>query len=720
MQGFWRVIKAIWPYRFKVLLSFICAIGVSFSYASGVATLFPVMKIFLSSEGVHGWANLQAVQDRLGLELLPLYRSVQHGSLSIVVRKPTKQVLPVLKSLLPGDQITQVRVPGPGGTPAVHHSWLKMMAALAEAPPGSKATLAIAANGRVSAQNIAVVLAPLHWKTYILFTSAHWLPHGRFQSLMWIVVVFISLCIVGSIFRYYQTFLSSEITLQVVIAIRRRLFDRILDLPISYTVRNGTNDLISRITVDTASLYDGVSMLLGRAILEPTKAIGVAIMALLVDWRLFVGTLILLPPVGIVIRKLGKRINKAMDRGLRGWSEMVAVSNEALANIRVVKAYSSAGYERRRFARANRTLFKSVRRVLHYLAVSRPAFETMTIMLVSVPLILAAHLVLDGSIDKYSFFLVLGCLLAIFDPLRKLNDVNNKIQMAKAAANRCFAIIDLPPEENLSHTLPRLPRHSASIVFEHVSFKYPGHDEMVLRDVDFTVQHGQMVAVVGTNGSGKTTLLSLLPRLYPPTTGRVLVDGIDTAGVSLASLRKQIGLVTQETALFADTAYNNIAYGARHASRQRVLEAAQRSFADEFIRAMPQGYDTPIGQGGARLSGGQRQRIAIARAILRDPAILILDEALSQVDAESEAKISQALEEFRRDRTTFVIAHRFSTVVSADLIVCLDQGVVAGMGRHDDLLKTCEPYQRLCETQLIHGDAPANAAAAADEPLPTV
>ncbi len=441
MQAFWRVIKAIWPYRFKVLLSFICAIGVSFSYASGVATLYPVMKIFLSSEGVHGWANLQAAQDRLGLDLMPLDRSVQRGSLSIVVLKPAKQVQPALKGLLPGDQITQVSIPTPAGAPAVHHSWLKMMAQLAEAPAGSKATLAIAANHGGSARNISVVLKPLHWKAYAIFTSAHWLPRGRFQSLMWIVVLFIGLCIVGSIFRYYQTFISSEVTLQVVIAIRRRLFDRILDLPISYTIRQGTSDLVSRITIDTSSLYEGVSTVLGKAILEPTKAIGVTILALTLDWRLFAGTLILMPPIAIVIHKLGKRMSKASIRTLQGWSELVTISNETLTNVKVVKAYSTAGYERRRFATANRRLFRSIRRMLHYQSISRPLFETLAIFLVSIPLLLAAHLVLNGSVDKDSFFLMLACLLAIFEPIRKLNDINNKVQGAKAAATRCFAII---------------------------------------------------------------------------------------------------------------------------------------------------------------------------------------------------------------------------------------------------------------------------------------
>ena len=232
-----------------------------------------------------------------------------------------------------------------------------------------------------------------------------------------------------------------------------------------------------------------------------------------------------------------------------------------------------------------------------------------------------------------------------------------------------------------------------------MSFTYPGHDQQVLTDISLTVQFGQTAAIVGGNGSGKTTLMSLLPRLYIPTSGSIKIDGIDTAEVSLASLRKQIGLVTQETFLFADTIYNNIAYGRRHASREEVMTASIKSFADEFIRSFPEGYDTLVGQGGIRLSGGQRQRIAIARAILRDPAIVIFDEAMSQIDTESEFKIAMALKEFMKNRTSFVIAHRFSTIVSADVIICLDAGKIVGMGKHQDLLSACETYRQLYTTQ---------------------
>jgi ATP-binding cassette, subfamily B, bacterial MsbA len=285
--------------------------------------------------------------------------------------------------------------------------------------------------------------------------------------------------------------------------------------------------------------------------------------------------------------------------------------------------------------------------------------------------------------------------------------VNSRVQQSNAAATRVFEVIDMDAEPNTSHALPKLPRHQKSIEFRNITFSYPGHTDVVLKDVTVYVKAGQNVAVVGSNGSGKTTLLQLLPRLYVPIEGQVLVDGVDTATVSLRSLRKQIGLVTQDTLLFADTIYNNIAYGTRHATKEQVLDASRRSYVDDFVKAFPEGYDTRVGEHGVRLSGGQKQRIAIARAILRDPAILVLDEAMSQIDSDSEMKITLALREFTRNRTVLMIAHRFQTVISADMIVCLDHGRVAGVGTHSQLIESCPAYRRLYENQFREMDTPA-------------
>ncbi len=702
MKPFWRLMRGAWPYRWQIVFSFLCAIGVSLSYASGVATLYPVMKIFMGAEGVHGWRDQTLTQQRLHIQTLGLTASARKGKLAISILGVGAKAQEPLHSIQIGDQIRSVRIISPTGqTTGSADSWLKMMALLANATPGSTAQLTVTANDGSAPRTLSATLPPVKWSTRLWASAVKLMPQRRIWSLFWVVMVFIGLCIVGSTFRYLQSFISGVVANKVIVDLRRKLFNHILDLPLSYTANQGTHDLVSRVNVDTTFVAGGLGTVLGKAILEPTKSLGVAILAVMVDWQMFVAMLLILPAMGVVIRKYGKKMMNMGGMQLQGWSAVVGISSESLESIRVIKAYSGAGYERRRFAKANRDLFKAIRHLQHYMALSRPMFETMSIILVSIPLMWAAELTFHHVIGRDEFFLMLACLIAIFEPLRKLNDINSQVQIANSAAQRCFEIIDLPPEPNLSPSLPRLPRHSQVVQFENISFKYPGHDEWVLQDINITIPRGQMVAVVGSNGSGKTTLLSLLPRLYIPTEGRILIDGVDTATVSVNSLRRQIGLVTQETVLFSDTLYNNIAYGMRQADHDQIMQAARRSYVDEFARDLPQGYQTQVGQGGARLSGGQRQRIALARAILRDPAILILDEAMSQVDSDSEAKISLALEDFMRDRTTFIIAHRFSTVMSADLVVCLDAGRIVGCGTHQELFTSCPPYRRLYETQLI-------------------
>ncbi len=713
MKPFWRLMRGAWPYRWQIVFSFLCAIGVSLSYASGVATLYPVMKIFMGAEGVHGWRDQTLTQQRLHIQTLGLTASARKGKLAISILGVGAKAQTPLHSIQIGDQIRSVRIISPTGqTTGSADSWLQMMALLANATPGSTAQLTVTANDGSAPRTLSATLPPVKWSTRLWASAVKLMPQRRIWSLFWVVMVFIGLCIVGSTFRYLQSFISGVVANKVIVDLRRKLFNHILDLPLSYTANQGTHDLVSRVNVDTTFVAGGLGTVLGKAILEPTKSLGVAILAVMVDWQMFVAMLLILPAMGVVIRKYGKKMMNMGGMQLQGWSAVVGISSESLESIRVIKAYSGAGYERRRFAKANRDLFKAIRHLQHYIALSRPMFETMSIILVSIPLMWAAELTFHHVIGRDEFFLMLACLIAIFEPLRKLNDINSQVQIANSAAQRCFEIIDLPPEPNLSPSLPRLPRHTQAVQFENISFKYPGHDEWVLQDINITIPRGQMVAVVGSNGSGKTTLLSLLPRLYIPTEGRILIDGVDTATVSVNSLRRQIGLVTQETVLFSDTLYNNIAYGMRQADHDQIMQAARRSYVDEFARDLPQGYQTQVGQGGARLSGGQRQRIALARAILRDPAILILDEAMSQVDSDSEAKISLALEDFMRDRTTFIIAHRFSTVMSADLVVCLDAGRIVGCGTHQELFTSCPPYRRLYETQLI------NASAEISEPIP--
>ncbi len=713
MQGWWRVLRGVKPYWKQVVISMICAIGVGMSYASGVAVLLPVMKIFVSPEGVHGWANRTVAEKRLNVEILDLFGTINRERKSdsaqsglIITSANAKSGAP--EQLWPNGAVEKriIHVSAVVNGQNVESSkWFGakdrpgMVDILAKADAGKDVLLDI--EGRTdTAKNVKIALhdAPMYYRHFASLIEL--LPDDRTQSLIWVMSFFVILCILGSIFRYYQQYIGMTVANRVIMDLRRRMYDRVVQLPTSYFAQKGTSDLMSRLTQDTGTLTEGVSMALGKAVQEPIRALGAFVLALVIDWRMCLLVVLSMPVLGLIIRKFSKRMRRASRGALESWSMMLAIINETLIGVRVVKAYSGEGFERRRFARINKKLLREQMRLNHYGSLSRPTIETLAVIVSCPPMILAAHFVLANQIDREAFFVLLASLVAMLEPMRKLSDVNSKVQQSNAAATRVFEVIDLEPEPNHDHSLPHLAPHRTSIEFRDVTFNYPGHEEIVLNNVNLTVPYGTNVAVVGGNGSGKTTLLTLLSRLYVPTSGQVLVDGVDVGTVSLRSLRKQIGLVTQDTLLFADTVFNNIAYGTRHATREQVLDAARRAFADEFITTvLPEGYDTRVGEHGVRLSGGQKQRIAIARAILHEPSILILDEAMSQIDADSEVKITTALREFTKNRTTFTIAHRFMTVINADMICCLDAGRVAGIGTHAQLLDGCPAYKKLYENQ---------------------
>lgn len=699
MQAWWRVLRGVWPYKWLVAISIVCAFGVGFSYAAGVGVMLPVLKIFISPEGVHGWAYRSAVEKRFDLTIWPVDKNNDKGKTGLIidhagVKAPEK--------LQPAHEV-YVQIEAIDGVYEEKLSndtqrWNTMIEHLAKLPANQPVTMTIRKPSSHDPEVITIPSGAIDLSSKALVWAVHFLPSDRVHSLVWTVVFFIFLCIVGSVFRYYQQFIGMSIANRVVMDLRRRMYDRVVQLPTSYFAQKGTSDLMSRLTQDTNTLTDGVAMAFGKAVQEPIKAAGAFGLAMWLDWKLCLLIVVSMPALGLIINKFSKHMRKASRRTLENWSTMLAIINETLQGVRVVKAYSAEGYERRRFARINKKLLKEQVKLNHYNALSRPTIETLAVIASSIPMLYAVSWVLKSH-HEAEFFVLLACFAAMLEPIRKLSDVNGKVQQSNAAATRVFEIIDMPTEPNHDHSLPKLPAHRKTIEFRGITFSYPGHEEQVLKNIQLTIDHGANVAIVGGNGSGKTTLLSLLPRLYLPTVGSVLIDGIDIATVSLRSLRSQIGLVTQDTVLFADTVFNNISYGNRHVTREQVLDASRRAYADEFIRNMPEAYETKVGEHGVRLSGGQKQRLAIARAILHNPPILILDEAMSQIDSDSEMKISLALREFTKNRTTFMIAHRFQTVISADQIICLDQGCIVGVGTHTQLLANCPAYRRLYENQ---------------------
>jgi len=541
------------------------------------------------------------------------------------------------------------------------------------------------------------------WQTDLTAWLNGHIPGDVFWSFVLIMSIIALFTVVGSVGRYIHQLVSITVTQQVAVAWRDRLFRKLIDAPVSYFLGQNASDHASRAMFDTGVLSRGHLAVLGKALPEILKGIAAVILALCLDYRLTLLALIGAPLSGVVLHRFGKVIERASKRALQQQAGMLKTVNEVLGALHIIKTHGAEGYERRRFRRLNRSLFDEQMKMRQARALASPVIETLGLFFVLAAALVAAWYVFKQDVDPATFLLVLISLGAAGASLKPLTALHTQIKEADAAAKRLIEGADITGEP-ISLTdragLPVLDRHHGSITFEAITYAYRGAESPALQGVSLQVDHGQTVAIVGGNGSGKTTLLNLLPRLTAPTAGRVLIDGTDTAGVNLKSMRRQIAVVPQQSVLFEGTIADNIAYGQLDAKRDDIIAAATAAFAHEFVDTLPDGYDTLLGEGGSGLSGGQKQRLCIARAILRDPAILILDEATSQIDADSEAKINRAMESFRAGRTTFIIAHRLSTVVDSDLIVVMDDGRIVDQGKHAELLERCPVYQTLTQTQL--------------------
>jgi len=531
------------------------------------------------------------------------------------------------------------------------------------------------------------------------------LPTDPFASLAWIMGFLALITVIGSVCNFMHALLSITVVNLSITSIRRRAFQHVLRAPLWTVMHKGPSEPISRIINDSSQLSAGLNVLLSKAVLQVFKGAAALSVAFISEWRVTLAALSVAPVMYTIIRKLGKRIKRAANAALTSQAGLYAAASESLGGLRVVKVHTTERLEGGRFHRMNKQMLRELNRVRTARALASPLTEMLSIFLLCGLVLVAGHAILFSNVEPKNFVLALGFLGVAGASLKPLTGISNDIQTSQPAAARLKELLDAPQEPGHGPHLPRLPRHTRTITFNDVAVQYPGAPRQALRGVTLTIQHGQRIAFVGPNGSGKTTLLGLIPRLYDPSRGTLLIDGIDIATISVRSLREQIGVVTQETVLFAGTIAHNIAYG-HPCDRAAVIQAAKAARADEFITPLTLGYDSTLAEGGAGLSGGQRQRIAIARAILRDPAILILDEATSMVDAASEAAISQALAQFSRNRTTLIVAHRLSTVLSCDSIVVLDEGQIVDQGTHDELLKRCPVYQRLAHSQFLGGDNP--------------
>jgi ABC-type multidrug transport system fused ATPase/permease subunit len=530
------------------------------------------------------------------------------------------------------------------------------------------------------------------------------LPRGRFTAVVVIVSALGVLTLLGAAANFLHAYLSLTVVYRTATNIRREAFHRVVRLPLKTVVTGGASDLVSRIVNDSNQLSQGFATLLSRTVAQATKGLAGLLAAFWHGPLLVTSALPVIILLYVVIRRLGKKIRRASRGALKSQAGLYASTTEVLQGLRVVKVYTTERYEAGRFHRINKQYMRDMMRVRMARALSSPLVEVLSLFALGLLSVIASKAIIDGTVKVESFIATLIALGAAGASLKPITGLINEIQASSAAAQRLAELMNEKAEAGHNTKLPKLARHAETVEFDCVSFTYPGANRPALREVSLKITRGERVAIVGPNGCGKTTLLALVPRLFDPDPaepgrpgGRVMIDGCDIRDYSVRSLRRQIGAVTQETVIFHGTIRSNIAYGAEGATPERVEAAARKARAHEFISRLPQGYDTVVGEQGLTLSGGQRQRIAIARAILRDPAILILDEATSMIDGESEARIAEAIGEFSSERTCLIVAHRPSTIRSADRIVVMHEGKVIDEGTHETLSERCEIYKQLFE-----------------------
>jgi len=510
-------------------------------------------------------------------------------------------------------------------------------------------------------------------------------------------IAIILLFFIKGIFDYGQAYLMNFVGLRIVADMREKLYNHLQNLSLSFFTKTPTGVLISRITNDVNLIQGAVSNAITGLLKDAFTIVGLIGVIFYRNWKLAIIAFIIFPLAIIPIKEFGKKLRKFSRKSQQRMGSITAFLHETITGNRIVKAFSMEEYEKCRFAEENERFFKIILKRVKIRAISHPLMELIGGVGVALIIWVGGYSVVRGELTPGTFFSFMTALLMLYAPVRDLSKVNLEIQEGLAAAARVYELLDTIPDIKDEEGAISLPLISKGIDFQKITFKYG--TEAVLKEISLHVKVGEMIALVGMSGAGKTSLVNLLPRFYDVEEGQILIDSIDIRKVTLKSLRDQIGLVTQQTILFNDTIRNNIAYGNIKCSDEEIIKAAKAANAHDFIQRLPQAYETVIGEQGVKLSGGERQRLSIARALLKNAPILILDEATSSLDSDSETEVQNALEYLMKGRTVFVIAHRLSTIRNAHRIIVLSDGQIVEEGTHEELIALNGEYRRLYDLQ---------------------
>jgi ATP-binding cassette subfamily B protein/subfamily B ATP-binding cassette protein MsbA len=706
MRNFLRILKYSWPYRYRLLASIVCALMVAALWSLNLSAIYPVLKILSTDKNLQQWTDSQIASYQAQLD-------------DPARLKRLAEIKETLKDLEQNpDQINaQTRE--------------------------RKATEELAKlEGERS--NLATWVYRYQWLKAKVMPH---LPEDRFQTFVWILGLVILGLMLKGVFEFMHDSLVGSVTNHTLFDLRNGFFRRALHQDVRQLASTGTAELMARFTNDTEQVGTGLKVVFGRMVGEPLKAVACFVVACCISWQLTLVFLLIVPLTIVCVVRVSKMMRKAARKVLERMSAMYKGVRETFDGVRVVKGFTREPHQRRRFREANRDFLRKAMRMIYIDAATGPIVEVLGVIAIGLALASGTFLVVTGSthlfglrmtsqpMDFETLLQLYAFLAATADPVRRLTSVYTKIQVAEAASNRIFELYDRMPMVTANRDGPRLfeirAKHAAEreaarldlvavlgrpprpeelaaklgvplarldtyIEFKNVCFSYnPG--TATLDSVNLTVKSGETIAIVGGNGCGKTTLLGLLPRFYDPDHGAVFIDGVNLRTAHLRSLRKMIGLVTQDTHFFDGSVFDNISFGKRGATREEVIEAAKKAHAHDFITAKELGYDTLMGEGATTFSGGEKQKLALARAILRNPSILILDEFTSQIDAASENDIHEVLKDFVKGRTVFLITHKLHTLEIADRIVVMDAGMVVDIGTHAELIARCVFYQRLCD-----------------------